>query len=246
MLFNKSIKSLIIEAQQQMSHSFDPLHDLRHVERVVKNVKKISAPIKLTQIERDALELAAWWHDISRAINNKPSMIWMAMFDDNLSALALLFYTIKYRIKNKVALKTFGLLMCNGMITGKIMTKIFANKKTRLLLNLLKDADMMDLMNINRFYEATQLAQMSKKNLRKFRMLIWYNLNSNILEMKTFEARIYIEEIIINFLEWISNKENYLWHEENFGKDWIDKTINKLQETLGEITKLNNLQQKST
>ncbi|OGH84871.1 MAG: hypothetical protein A2493_01280 [Candidatus Magasanikbacteria bacterium RIFOXYC12_FULL_33_11] len=241
MSFTKSIKKLILEAQKQMSHSFDPLHDLRHVERVVDNTKNISKNIKLSQKERDALELAAWWHDASRALSNKPSMIWMALFDDNLSAFALLFYAIRHRVVSSVALKAFGMLMCNGMITGKFMTKIFARKRTRLLLNLLKDADMMDIMNINRFYEASQLAQMSKANLRKFRTLIWFNLHTKILQMKTIEARIYIEEIMKDFIAWFSEAEIYLWHAENFGEEWMEKTMARLKSNLNNIIELNSI-----
>ncbi|EKE07579.1 MAG: hypothetical protein ACD_18C00044G0002 [uncultured bacterium] len=240
-MFTKNIKKLIIEAQKQMSHSFDPLHDLRHVERVVENTKKISQNIKLSQKERDALELAAWWHDASRALSNKPSMIWMAFFDDNLSAFALLFYAIRHRVVSSVALKAFWMLMCNGMITGKFITKIFADKRTKILLNLLKDADMMDVINIDRFYEAGRIAQMSKANLRKFRTLIWFNLHTNILQMKTIEARVYIEEIMKNLIEWLSEAENYLWHVENFGEEWMEKTLSRLRNNLNGIIELNSI-----
>ncbi|EKE07359.1 MAG: hypothetical protein ACD_18C00112G0002 [uncultured bacterium] len=240
-MFTNSIKPLIAEAQKQMSHSFDPLHDLRHVERVVENTKKISQNIKLSQKERDALELAAWWHDASRALSNRPSMIWMAFFDDNLSAFALLFYAIRYRVVSSVMIKTFFILMCSGMMTGKFMTKIFADKRTKILLNLLKDADMMDVLNIQRFYEAGHLAQMSKANLRKFRTLIWFNLHTNILEMKTIEARVYIEETIKNFIAWLSQTEIYLWHVENFGKEWLEKTMFQLENRLNNVIEMNSI-----
>ena len=241
MSFTKSIKQLITEAQKQMSHSFDPLHDLRHVERVVQNTQKISQNIKLNQKERDALELAAWWHDASRAISNKPSMIWMALFDDNFSAFALLFYAIRYRVINSVVMQTFVILMCSGMVTGKLMTKIFAGERTRILLNFLKDADMMDILNIQRFYEAGHLAQMSKANLRKFRTLIWFNLHTNILEMRTIEARIYIEETIKNFITWLSQTEIYLWHVENFGEEWLEKTMTQLENRLNNVIEMNSI-----
>ena len=241
MSFTKSIKKLIEEAQKQMSHSFDPLHDLRHVERVVENTKKISQNIKLSQKERDSLELAAWWHDASRALSNKPSMIWMALFDDNLSAFALLFYAIRYRVINSVAIKAFVILMCSGMVTGKFMTKIFASQRTRLVLNLLKDADMMDVLNIQRFYEAGHLAKLSKNNLRKFRTLIWFSLHTKILEMKTIEARVYIEETIKNFINWLCDTEVYLRHKENFGQEWLEKTLLQLENRLNNIIELNNI-----
>ncbi|MFA7314900.1 MAG: hypothetical protein WC025_03160 [Candidatus Magasanikbacteria bacterium] len=241
MFFTKNIKKLTEEAQKQMSHSFDPLHDLRHVKRVVENTKKISRNIKLSQKERDALELSAWWHDTSRAISNKPSMLWMALFDDNFSAFALLFYAIRYRVMSSVVIKSFVILMCSGIVTGKIMTKIFANKRTRLVLNLLKDADMMDVLNIQRFYEATHLAKLSKNNLRKFYTLIWINLNTNILEMKTTEARICIEETIKNFIEWLTQAEIYLWHVENFGQDWLEKTMSQLENKLNNVIELNSI-----
>lgn len=240
MTFTKNIKQLVEEAQKQMTHSFDPLHDLRHVKRVVENTKKISQNIKLSQKERDALELSAWWHDTSRAISNRPSMLWMALFDDNFSAFALLFYAIRYRVINSVVMKSFVILMCSGIVTGKFFTKIFANKRTRLVLDLLKDADMMDVLNIQRFYEASHLAKLSKNNLRKFRTLIWINLHTDILEMKTSEARVCIEETIKNFIDWLSQAEIYLWHVENFGQEWLEKTMTQLEYRLNNVIKLNN------
>ncbi|PIR78576.1 MAG: hypothetical protein COU28_00770 [Candidatus Magasanikbacteria bacterium CG10_big_fil_rev_8_21_14_0_10_36_16] len=121
------------------------------------------------------------------------------------------------------------------------MTKIFAGERTRILLNFLKDADMMDILNIQRFYEAGHLAQMSKANLRKFRTLIWFNLHTNILEMRTIEARIYIEETIKNFITWLSQTEIYLWHVENFGEEWLEKTMTQLENRLNNVIEMNSI-----
>jgi len=85
------------------------------------------------------------------------------------------------------------------------------------------------------------LAQMSKANLRKFRTLIWFNLHTNILEMRTIEARIYIEETIKNFITWLSQTEIYLWHVENFGEEWLEKTMTQLENRLNNVIEMNSI-----
>ncbi|MEK7083863.1 MAG: hypothetical protein AAB932_01370, partial [Patescibacteria group bacterium] len=58
------IQQLIVKAKQRMNACRDPLHAYDHVERVVQNVKLLSHEYRLNQQQRQALILAAWWHDV--------------------------------------------------------------------------------------------------------------------------------------------------------------------------------------
>ncbi len=85
----KQYNTLITKAKQIMSKSLDPIHDLSHVERVVKTTKKMCHEMQLKEADRQILTLAAWWHDTSRTKTRKPSILLMPFLDDAFSALLL-------------------------------------------------------------------------------------------------------------------------------------------------------------
>ena len=133
------IQKLTIKAQEIMCSSSDPIHDIRHVRRVVENVQKLSQELYLSPQEQQAIELAAWWHDAGRTITQKPSFVWMLFLDDIISAFMIWVYTIRYGVFGSVAGISSRLIFCKSLGTGALLTRILLRKKTRILLNILKN-----------------------------------------------------------------------------------------------------------
>ncbi len=222
---NLRIKKLIAVAQHYMYCSSDPIHDIRHVTRVVEYTQKLATDLNLSKHETQALELAAWWHDVGRSFTRKPSMIWMMFFDDIISSLLLWIHTIRFGIWGSGTNIAIRLIWCKNLATGSFFSKIFLRKRTRLLLDILNDADNLDLLHIERYETAQKLVHTSRKNYYAFKTLIWLNLNTKVLYMKTVAARKYIKQIIKDLLDWISQKDIYLWHIKMYGEHWIRQTI---------------------
>ncbi|PLX26302.1 hypothetical protein C0581_04815 [Candidatus Parcubacteria bacterium] len=239
-----NIQKLTLKAQELMHSSSDPIHDIRHVERVVTNVQKLSKELRVHTRERQALELSAWWHDVGRTVTQKPSFVWMLFLDDIISAFALLLYTLRYGILfNGVVSIAIRIILCKSLGTGALLTRILLRKKTRTLLNILKDADSLDVLHVERFETMRYLSQTSFKNEWAFRLLIWLNFHTSVLTMKTKVAQKYVEEILEELIDWVQQHEIYLWHVKQFGEEWVEKTIKNLMRLLDEIH-LSNIQYK--
>lgn len=235
---NHRTQKLIEMAKHFMYCSFDPIHDIRHVIRVVGHTKKLAQDLKLSEKEAQALEIAAWWHDVSRSFTRKPSMIWMMFFDDMFSALLLWVYTIRFGMFGDVVGLSTRLIWCKNLATGSLFAKIFLKKRTRLLLDILKDADNLDLLHIERYENARKMSTHSLKHYYAFKTLIWLNLNTKILHMKTTAARAYIKQIIQDLLDWISQKHIYVWHINMYGKKWVENTLAHFKSVLKTIQSL--------
>ena len=100
-----------------MANSSDPIHDLEHVERVVNNVEVLIKDIKLTQKEKDAVILAAWWHDVGRTLTKNPHTIWMTFFDDMISSAMLWKQTLKIKMFGSTAGMASRLILCKSIGT---------------------------------------------------------------------------------------------------------------------------------
>ncbi len=235
----EGIKKLIEKAQDIMGGSLDPIHDLPHVRRVVQYTQKMVAQMEISETERCALELAAWWHDAGRTITKNPSIIWMLFVDDFISAIMLWIWTIRYRVFGDVVGISMRLIICKSLGTGAILTRILLPKRHQLLLDILHDADRLDVFNVNRIIFACQLAEYSHLYGVGYKILTWYNLCTKHLHMKTKAAREYFLHILKELLEWISQPAVKLWHEDRFGKNWLDKTLLRLEVFIFEIESLN-------
>ena len=235
---NLRIQKLIETAKHFMYCSTDPIHDIRHVRRVVDYTQKLAHDLDLTEKEAYALELAAWWHDVSRSFTRKPSMIWMMFFDDMFSALILWIFTLRFGIFGNVAGLSTRLIWCKNLATGSLFTKIFLRKRTRLLLDVLKDADNLDLLHIERYEIARKMSQDSRKNYYAFKTLIWLNLNTNVLHMKTKAARRYVKQVIQDLIDWLNQQHIYIWHIRMYGKEWVDETFSQFKSILETIQHL--------
>lgn len=235
----QTTQKLIKQAQKIMSRSSDPVHDIKHVQCVVENVKKISNDINISEQNKKALILAAWWHDAGRTITKKPSIIWMVMIDDIISAFMLLGHSLCFGLWNRTVWQASKIILCKGFRADNFLTRILLKKKTKLLLNILCDADIIEVLNQERINFFLPLIKNSKLSLASYKFLTNRNLKINKLKIKTEAARKYFEEIIKKLLQWAKQTEIIKWHIENFGKEWYDKIKKRIEDLLDYITLLN-------
>ncbi len=218
---------MIDKARELMKLSKDPIHDLSHVERVVANVNKIAPSLNLSPEETHAIELAAWWHDVARVLTKQPSFVWMACIDDAVSALMLCLHSIRYGFWRQSGGIATKLILSKTFATGAVFTKILLSKKERLMMHVLKDADQLDIMNVERLALVCELSKTSKKYFWGLQCLIFYNTRQSALQMKTTVANVYLKEGVEAIYHWISERRNDPSYVNFFGQDWMDKAIEK-------------------
>lgn len=228
-------QGLVRMARRLMAKSRDPIHDLSHAERVVHHAINIARDMNIGQRDIMALELAAWWHDAARVLTGKPSIVWMSLIDDALSALLLWAATVRYGMLGSTAGVACRIILCKNMGTRKLFTRIFLRKRTRVLLDILADADRLDGLNIMRIVYVCRLAENSRVYSYAYRAVIWFHLNSNYLKLKTDSARIYLREILRQFVEWIERADIRAWHIAHFGIEWAHRSAARLQTLLIEL-----------
>lgn len=233
------INKLIFIAKNKMKKSHDPVHDLGHILRVVDYVKKFSAGMQLTHTQRQAIILAAWWHDISRTITKSPSLFWMTMVDDTISALMLWFFTIRCGLFGAAVGMATRIILCKSMGTGTIFTKLLFNKKNRILVDIVADADCVDMLNQERTAVIMKLAESSRLYRFGYKMVIWWIVKTTELHVKTEIARQYLKEMLKSFIAWVKEKTVLEWHIKQFGIKWVEKTLTQVGELLEYISSKN-------
>lgn len=228
----KNIDLLIQIAKHKMAHSHDPIHDLDHVKRVVNYTKLLSQDFNLNQTQKQALVLAAWWHDVSRTVNKKSSFILMTLIDDMVSAIMLWFFTIRCGLFGTVAGMSAKLILCKSLGAGAVFTKILLRKKNRIMVDIIKDADMLDILAVNRMERLILLVEESKKYYFGYKILCWWLITRSKLQMKTQAAIKYLEEILRQFMQWINSEEIKNFFIETFGIKWSKKMLKGINELL--------------
>jgi len=237
----KKIKQLIALAEERMKASKDTMHDDGHARRVVQHAKDISHSFTLTPNQKQALILAAWWHDTGRTITKKPSVVWMRCVDDAISAYLLWKASIQLKlISHKVSIAV-RIILCKNFGTSRIFTKILLRKKHRILLDILNDADSLDVLCLERLEQMRLFAKTSKTNRFKYKMVVWWFMHSKEFHFKTNIGKINFEIIFNNFIVWLKETEIYKWHSENFGQQWLEKNILKAKNILKRIKKVKAL-----
>ncbi|MBT4120562.1 MAG: HD domain-containing protein [Candidatus Magasanikbacteria bacterium] len=232
------IKKLVIQAQKAMKDSSDPIHGLSHVKRVVINVENICKDMNIRGRQKDALILAAYWHDVSRTITKYPSIFWMVFLDDLISAFMLLKSCLRLWLFGYVPSTAIKIIFCKSTGTGKLLTKILLRKKERILLDILEDADMLDVMHTERIENIMPLTELSKIYLFSYKRLVSYNLKLKHVKFKTKAAMKQFEKIIRQLIEFFKKPEVILWHTEQFGYKWCREANKKLKELLDYIVLL--------
>ncbi len=214
-------------AKDRMNHSPDPAHDLLHSKRVVANVKHISGELHLKKYQCEALVLAAWWHDVSRTLFKHPSFIWMPLIDDTLSAILLWRNTRHFYDYDKIASLATRLILCKSLGTGAFLTRLILRKKHRLLVGVLRDADVLDTLNVDRMKCLQELVESSGLYHTGYRFLIRWFTNAKHLRTKTDVARAYMVEQMDAFMTWIEDETNIDWHSEQFGDAWVERNLDR-------------------
>lgn len=223
------IQLLVEQAKAIMQKTHDPIHDVEHAKRVAEHAEMLGSQMPLSDSQRDALVLAAWWHDASRVITRRPSFIIMPFFDDLLSAFMLWFATIRYGLFGSVAGMATRLIFCKSMGTGKILTRVLLRKQNRILLDILKDADALDALRVDRIRKMLPYIQSSRAYHLGYKIMTWWMLSSKHLKLKTAVARTYLEKIVKEFLAWLHEQPVYQWFAEEFGHAWLEKNIARAQ-----------------
>jgi len=225
----KKIEQLIEIARQKMATSKDPIHDLSHVERVVEYTREFSSQLNLNSEQKNAILLAAWWHDMARTITRRPSIVWMSFIDDTLSALMLWGKTIQLGLFGGVVGLATRLIFSKSFATGFLFTRIFLKKKNRILLDILQDADQFDLFHQERMKSIQEMATTSKLYSWGYKLTAWWFLSANKLQFKTEMAKSCFKKILFALAQWIASKNVCAWHMETFGKRWCEKTFIRIQ-----------------
>jgi hypothetical protein len=224
-MHSEKIAHLTRQAQARMKDSRDPIHDLDHVTRVVAHVHTLSRELKLNSEQVQALELAAWWHDVSRTITRGTSIVIMPFIDDILSALMLWFATIRLGLFGSVAGMATRMIVCKSIGTGRIFTRLLMRKKNRGMIDILHDADMLDVLSIERQKHVHRLADSSWVYRQGYRLSIWWFLQAQSLRVKTNAAKKYLVQMVRSFIVWVKRKEVYFWHVERYGIAWVKKYV---------------------
>ncbi|PIR03312.1 MAG: hypothetical protein COV60_00950 [Candidatus Magasanikbacteria bacterium CG11_big_fil_rev_8_21_14_0_20_43_7] len=228
-MYNKKNILLIHDAKIRLINGSDPLHDERHAERVATYAFDIASRLGITgQYEIDALEISAWWHDVSRTITKKPSFLLMPCIDDTLSAIMLGITIIKFRSFSRSSWLAFRLVLSKSVATGKIFSRMFLSKKVHVLLDILHDADTVDTFASERTDVIHDMVGTSRIYERGYKMMIWWFASVEYFDMKTVVAKEYLMQVLKELLEWVSQDHIQIWHIERYGEEWLQKMIDRL------------------
>ena len=208
-----------------MKKSRDPVHDLDHVTRVAGYCETIAKNYILTEKQKQALILAAWWHDVSRTIPKRPSLFFMSLIDDTLSALMLWMYTIRFGLFGSVAGMSTRLIFCKSFGTGTLFTRLLLRKKNRILFEILEDADTLDMLHVERTKQLLKLVETSALYRFGYKMAIHWFFATKQINLKTEEAKKILIQLLRSFLIWVKQKDIFLWHEKFFSRHWITERI---------------------
>lgn len=227
--------TLIEVARQKMAKSRDPVHDLAHVTRVAGYCETIAQNYVLTEKQKQALILAAWWHDVGRTIPKSPSLFLMSLIDDTLSALMLWMYTIRFGLFGSVAGMATRLIFCKSFGTGTLFTRILLRKKNRILFEILEDADTLDMLHVERTEQLRKLVESSAIYRFGYKMAIRWFFATKQINLRTDGAKKILIQLLQSFLNWMKQKEIFLWHEKFFSRQWITKRIQQAEITLKQL-----------
>lgn len=232
---NTKNQHLIAIAKRYMVQSNDPVHDIEHVERVVASTTNIANQLKLSTEQTQALILAAWWHDVARSITKKPSIIVMPFIDDFISAVLLWRETIRCGLFGPVAGMATRIIFCKSFGTGKILTKVLMMKKNRIMIDVLHDADLLDVIHIERTKRLFSLAESSRMYSLGYRLSIWWFLSVTKMSMHTTAAKEQLLETIQHFQAWMESQSIRDWHIERYGVEWFETKMKNTQQFIHQL-----------
>ncbi|MBT4153320.1 MAG: hypothetical protein HOE53_01590 [Candidatus Magasanikbacteria bacterium] len=224
------IQALALQARHIMQGSTDPIHDEAHVARVVAHVRTICAGSDLSEEQKQAVQLAAWWHDCGRTVTKRPSILLMPFLDDLISALMLWRATIRLGLFGPVTGMATRMIACKSLGTGKILTQLMMKKKNHVLISILEDADTLDVIHSSRLEHIMNLAESSAAYKFGYRLSIWWFLSQQKLTMKTETAKKQLLELLHDFILLLQQPAIYARHCILFGEQWTKMQIEKAQQ----------------
>lgn len=228
-------RQLTAEAEKIMKRSNDPVHDLSHVRRVVAHTERLCDDMNIHEDQRNALILASWWHDASRTLTKNPSVIWMPLIDDMLSALMLWRATVRARFFGKVPGLACRLILCKSFGTGALFSKFLVSKANRVLIDIIDDADNLDVLNQERVGHLMMMVENSWMYKNSYKIVFTWLLRTSQIHMKTNAAKEYFIDILKRFITFLKDARTYAWHVAQFGKTWTNKCIKKAELALEEF-----------
>lgn len=231
---HKQTPQLIQEAREKMKSCQDPYHDLSHVERVVAHTKEIARHYDLTQNQREALELAAWWHDVGRTVTKRPSFVMLTLIDDTISALMLWWSTIRRGMFGEVVGLSTRIIFSKSMTAG-FLGRPFLMKKNRILVEILTDADKLDIINEHRAVQLFPIVESSMLYASGYKLGAWWLFARNHIQLSTEEAKQIFKILLKQFISWLEESQIYSWHVTHTGKPFIDKQIFALKQTYASL-----------
>lgn len=230
--------NLVDQATAIMKNSNDPVHDLAHVRRVVSYTEKLCNDMHITGDQRQALLLASWWHDASRTITKKPSVVWMPLIDDTLSAGMLWFTTLRAGKFGAGTGMACRIILCKSFGTGALFSRLFIRKKNRVLIDILSDADTLDVLHQERLGHLMEMVEHSKVYRQGYKVIVSWVLKTSQLQMKTHAAKEYLVDIFKRFVAFLEEATIYAWHVAQFGEAWTKKSLTQAKRLLRELTQL--------
>ncbi len=225
---NAKIEILTTQAKNRMLTCADPIHDLSHVERVVSYTKKIAHAYALSPEQKEALLLAAWWHDVARTLTEKPSFIWIAFLDDMASSLMLWWATIRCRLFGGVVGLSTKIILCKSLGTGALFTRALLGKKDRILVDILIDADKLDMLNTERTKHIHSFVDASRMYKASYRLGVWWWFQTGQFKLRTHAAKEVLLEMLRAFIAWMKQADTMRWHIQHYGQAWMRAFIDRL------------------
>lgn len=220
---------LIAVAKDRMAKSKDPIHDLAHVTRVAEYCETIAKNYQLTEAQHQALILAAWWHDVGRTTTKKPSLFFLSLIDDTLSALMLWYHTIRFGLFGSVAGMSTRIIFCKSFGTGALFTRLFLKKKNRILFEIVEDADTLDMLHVERTERLRKLVETSAFYRFGYKLAIRWFFATKQINLKTEGAKKILIQLMSTFLAWIKQREIFVWHSRFFDSNWIRQKIRETE-----------------
>ena len=96
------------------------------------------------------------------------------------------------------------------------------------MVDIVADADCIDMLNQERATVIMKLAETSKMYLLGYRLVVWWSIKTAELHVKTEVARKYLKEMLKSFIAWVKEKNIFDWHVRQFGLRWMEKTLREV------------------
>ena len=148
----------------------------------------------------------------------------------------------KKRLLSRPVRLAIKIVLCKNMGTTKVLTRLLLRKENYILVDILKDADALDVLHQERIIGMMDLACRSYIYHCGYKLVIRFYLMPHQLKMKTRQARELVLKELRTFIEWMKSADVYAWHITRYGKIWVDTMLEKGNQLIKHIEQLHTLQ----